>query len=104
LLLAAAVGLVVPPRVLRWVVAAALAGFGVYQLVRHRHPRWGGMRVGPRDLVIWSFLMASAHGAGLMALPFAMGDAAADAGAGGHAGHAGHVHGAADANTGVGHT
>jgi hypothetical protein len=26
--------------------------------------------VGWRDLVVWSFLMASAHGAGLMALPF----------------------------------
>jgi hypothetical protein len=34
-----------------------------------RHPRWVGMRVGPRDLVLWSFLMSSAHGAGLMLVP-----------------------------------
>jgi hypothetical protein len=30
------------------------------------------MRVGPRDLALWSFLMASAHGAGLMLLPFVL--------------------------------
>jgi len=53
-------------------VAIALAGLGVYKLVRGRHPRWGGMRVGFRDLTIWSFLMASAHGAGLMVLPVVM--------------------------------
>jgi hypothetical protein len=36
---------------------------------RFRHPRWVGMRVSPRELVLWSFLMASAHGAGLMLVP-----------------------------------
>ena len=80
LALAAAVGLVVAPPQLRWLVAAGLVGMGVFHLVRHRHFRWGGMRIGPRDLTIWSFLMASAHGAGLMALPFVLGLA-------GHAGH-----------------
>jgi hypothetical protein len=30
------------------------------------------MQVGFRDLTLWSFLMASAHGAGLMVLPFVM--------------------------------
>jgi hypothetical protein len=30
------------------------------------------MQVGFRDLSIWSFLMASAHGAGFMLLPFVM--------------------------------
>ena len=30
------------------------------------------MRVGSRDLALWSFLMASAHGAGLMLLPFVL--------------------------------
>jgi hypothetical protein len=73
LAVAALVGLVIPLASLRWVVAGALFGMGVLHLRRHRHPRWGGMRVGPRDLVIWSFLMASAHGAGLMALPFVPG-------------------------------
>ena len=86
--LAAALGTVLPLAGLRWVTAAALLGFGVFHLVRHRHPRWGGMRVGPRDLTIWSFLMASAHGAGLMALPFVLGVSAAGP-------HAGHGHAAA---------
>jgi hypothetical protein len=45
---------------------------GVYRFWRHRHPRAGGMQVGFRDLAVWSFLMASAHGAGLMVLPFIM--------------------------------
>jgi hypothetical protein len=54
---------------LRWVTAAILIGFGVAKLIKHRHPRWVGMRVGFRDLTLWSFLMASAHGAGLMLLP-----------------------------------
>jgi hypothetical protein len=54
---------------IRVVVAFALVGLGAYKLVRSRHFRWGGMQVGFRDLTIWSFLMASAHGAGLMVLP-----------------------------------
>ena len=82
---AAALGLVIPIRVLRWFVGAALLGFGAYRLVRHRHPRYGGMRVGARDLVIWSFLMASAHGAGLMVVPLVLDD---DAPAPAHAHHA----------------
>jgi hypothetical protein len=68
--LAVIVGLVLSPEVLRWIVAGALFGMGVFHLRRHWHPRWGGMRVSMRRLAIWSFLMASAHGAGLMALPF----------------------------------
>jgi len=50
--------------------AAILIGFGVYRLVRARHFRWVGMRVGFWGLVLWGFLMSSAHGAGLMLLPF----------------------------------
>jgi hypothetical protein len=41
----------------------------VYKLIRSKHPRWVGMRVGFRDLTAWSFIMASAHGAGLMLVP-----------------------------------
>lgn len=63
---------VVPSGALRLGVAAILCGLGAYRLVRPRHPRWGGMQVGFRDLAIWSFLMASAHGAGLMLLPVLM--------------------------------
>jgi hypothetical protein len=62
-------------EVLRWLAALALVGFGIYRLVRARHPRWVGMRVGFRDLTLWSFLMASAHGAGLMLVPVFLGSA-----------------------------
>ena len=58
---------------LRWLAALALVSFGIYRLVRARHPRWVGMRVGFRDLMLWSFLMASAHGAGLMLVPVFLG-------------------------------
>lgn len=54
-------------------VAALLVGLGLYRLFRSGHPRFGGMRVGFRHLATWSFLMASAHGAGLMVLPFVFG-------------------------------
>jgi hypothetical protein len=70
LALAVVAGLALAPGDLRWLVAACLLGTGLFHLFRHRHPRFGGMRVGRRDLVLWSCLMASAHGAGLMALPF----------------------------------
>jgi hypothetical protein len=71
-LIAAAAGLVLPLQAVKWLVAAALIGCGVIQLTRHRHPRFGGMRMSGRDLTVWSFLMASAHGAGLMALPLVL--------------------------------
>jgi hypothetical protein len=58
-----------PLMYIRIAVAVMLVGLGVYKMFRSRHPRWGGMQVGFRDLTIWSFLMASAHGAGLMVLP-----------------------------------
>src|SRR5215208_633576 len=50
--------------------ALILIGFGVYKIFNYyRHPRWVGMQVGMRDLTWWSFLMAMAHGAGLMIAP-----------------------------------
>jgi hypothetical protein len=55
--------------VLKYAAAALLIGYGLYRAVRSRHPRWVGMQVGFRDLTLWSFLMASAHGAGLMLIP-----------------------------------
>jgi hypothetical protein len=42
-------------------------------LVWHRHPRWVRRQVGFRDLTLWSFLVASAHGTGLMVLPVLLG-------------------------------
>jgi hypothetical protein len=73
LLAAALAQTVIPLDVLRPAVSVTLVAFGLYRLVRHRHPRWVGMQVGFGDLTVWSFLMASAHGAGLMVLPFVMG-------------------------------
>jgi hypothetical protein len=61
-----------PLNILKWCVAAILFALGVYRLFRASHPRGAGMRVGGRDLFVWSFLMASAHGAGLMLLPVLM--------------------------------
>jgi len=58
-----------PLTYIRIGVAVALVGLGAYKLIRSRHFRWGGMQVGFRELTVWSFLMASAHGAGLMVLP-----------------------------------
>jgi hypothetical protein len=57
------------PQLLKYASAAVLIGYGTYRAIRSRHPRWVGMRVGFRDLTMWSFLMASAHGAGLMLVP-----------------------------------
>ncbi len=60
----------ISPTVLSLLTAGTLLAFGVYKLFNYyRHPRWVGMQVGFRDLLAWSFLMAAAHGAGLMVAP-----------------------------------
>jgi hypothetical protein len=71
-LIAGLARLALPTDSLNVLVALVLITLGLYRLWRHRHPRFGGMQVGFRDLATWSFLMASAHGAGLMVLPFVM--------------------------------
>ncbi len=76
------VGLAVPVASLNVLIALMLMTLGVYRLCRHRHPRFGGMQVRCCDLVVWSFLMASAHGAGFMVLPFVMSTPATVAAAG----------------------
>ena len=71
----AVVGLVrleIPFATLKFLVAGILFALGLYRMFRSRHPRGAGMRVGFRDLTVWSFLMASAHGAGLMLAPVLM--------------------------------
>jgi hypothetical protein len=68
-------GLVVSLSGLKWLVAAMLIGVGAYKLARLRHPKYGGLRMSFRQLTLWSFLMASAHGAGLMVLPIVLGAA-----------------------------
>ena len=81
----------VDPNNLRLVGAGALVAFGLYKLLAPlSHPRWVGMRVNGRDLAIWSFLMATAHGAGLMLVPIVLRlppDALGEAGHGAHAEH-----------------
>ena len=52
-----------------------LVGFGLWRLLSERHFRWAGMRLSPAQLAGWSFLMSSAHGAGLMLLPVLATDA-----------------------------
>jgi len=87
---AAAVGQLLPPRVLVWIVGGTLLGLGALRLVRHRHPRYGGMQVGFRELTTWSLLMATAHGAGLMVLPLLVGTPAMGS-RGAASGHAMHL-------------
>jgi hypothetical protein len=78
-LAAALLGRALPPAAIRYPVAAVLIGLGFYCLMRHRHPRWVRMQVGFRDLTVWSFLMASSHGAGLMVLPVLLGSSTVEA-------------------------
>jgi hypothetical protein len=88
-------GLVIPQRLLLALGGTTLLAFAAYKVAtRFRHPRWVGMRVGPRELVSWSFLMASAHGAGLMLVPVLVGlrgeGVASAVARAEHLGHAGH--------------
>ena len=84
----AAASSVVPARTLGVVGGLVVLAAGLYKLARRaRHPRWVGMRVGFRDLTLWSFLMSSAHGAGLMLVPLLLTPGSADAGSA-HAAHA----------------
>jgi len=55
-------------REISLVAGLLLVAFGVYKFVSRRHPRFLA-RIGPSHLVFWSFLMATAHGAGLMLAP-----------------------------------
>jgi hypothetical protein len=58
--------------VIRVVAGLVLVGFGAYKLASPRHPRFLA-RVRPTHLTLWSFLMATAHGAGLMLVPVVLG-------------------------------
>ncbi|MGV9213832.1 hypothetical protein ACTFTM_18415 [Micromonospora sp. RB23] len=69
--------------VLAVVGGVLLVGFGLWRLLSERHFRWAGMRLSAAQLAGWSFLMSSAHGAGLMLLPVLV----AEPPSGGHSGH-----------------
>ncbi|HSQ32033.1 MAG TPA: hypothetical protein VLN49_19385 [Gemmatimonadaceae bacterium] len=91
--IALGLGVVLPSLGIRWVAAALLVGLGVWQMRGHRHAglggwRPGGMRATGRELTAWSFVVATAHGAGLMAAPFAL--RTMQSGGAGHSGHASH--------------
>jgi hypothetical protein len=60
---------VVAANVVGIVGGLVLVGFGLWRLLSERHFRWAGMRLSTAQLTGWSFLMSSAHGAGLMLLP-----------------------------------
>jgi hypothetical protein len=56
----------------------SLIAFGIFRFVKPRaHFRWTKMRVNRRELSWWSFLMSTAHGAGLMVAPVLIGAGAA---------------------------
>lgn len=76
--LAGLIQVVLPLGYVQLIVAFALISLGVLRLVRRKHFAWGGMQVGFRDLTFWSFLMASAHGAGLMVLPILLHSSSSD--------------------------
>ena len=58
--------------------ATLVIGLGVFLLFSNRHPRFL-QRVAPHRLALWSFLVATAHGAALMLLPIYLGLCAAGA-------------------------
>jgi hypothetical protein len=63
-------GLAIDQNLLRYAAAALLIGWALYHaLYGSRHRVRFGMTVGFAGLAAWSFLMASAHGAGLMLIP-----------------------------------
>src|SRR5437763_5856965 len=63
-------GLVVDRSMLMRIAAAVLIGWAIWHMLYgHRRRPVVGMQTGLAGLVLWSFLMASAHGAGLMLIP-----------------------------------
>jgi hypothetical protein len=72
-LLVYVIGAVIPYRWLQIGSAATLFVIAIWKLWRARHPTWVGMRVNFWDLTTWSWLMATAHGAGLMVVPVLLG-------------------------------
>jgi hypothetical protein len=69
-----ALSAVVDSSALHLGAAIALFGFGIFRFAKPRaHFRWTSMRVSERELTLWSFLMSTAHGAGLMVAPVVLG-------------------------------
>jgi hypothetical protein len=67
----------IDPAALHVGAAAVLFAFGIFRFLKPRaHWRWTKMRVNRRELTLWSFLMSTAHGAGLMVAPVLIGSGA----------------------------
>jgi hypothetical protein len=67
----------VDPAAVHVGAAAVLFAFGIFRFMKPRaHWRWTKMRVNRRELALWSFLMSTAHGAGLMVAPVLIGSGA----------------------------
>ena len=54
--------------IVKGAAGALIIAFGVYRLIVRRHPR-ALARIGAAHLTLWSFVMATAHGAALMLVP-----------------------------------
>ena len=59
-------------REIRIGASAAVIAFGIFRLLNRRHPR-ALARIRPTQLALWSFAIATAHGASLMLLPIYLG-------------------------------
>lgn len=69
---AAMMTLVAWQRDIRVAAGALVVGAGVFMLVNRRHPKFL-VRIKPTQLVLWSFAVATVHGAGLMLVPIYLG-------------------------------
>ena len=63
--------------------SGAVIAFGIFRFINRRHPR-ALARIKPTQLALWSFAIATAHGAGLMLLPIYFGLCSADSLDAGH--------------------
>ena len=77
-LLVLGLGVITDPSALHLGAGVALIAFGLFRFVKPRaHFRWVRVTVNRRELTWWSFLMSTAHGAGLMVAPVLIGAGAA---------------------------
>jgi hypothetical protein len=77
-LLVLGLGVLTDPSALHLGAGIALIAFGLFRFIKPRaHFRWVKGTVNRRELTWWSFLMSTAHGAGLMVAPVLIGAGAA---------------------------
>ena len=65
-------GLVAWQRQIQIGASLLVIAFGIFRLINRRHPR-ALARIRPTQLGLWSFVVAIAHGAGLMLVPIYLG-------------------------------